>query len=276
MIDSAEAYGLKFLLPANDAAVGRCIRDYGEFARPEAVLISQVLGQGAFVDVGANIGAIALPVARAGNRVVAIEAHRQLAGLLAANALNNGLYNVEVHHAAVGARVGLADFPTMPIDAAVNLGTSGFHLVDQPFEAVRMTTLDAIAPAETTIVKIDVEGFEPQVLAGAANTLATVRPKWIVETSRDDATSRSVIGTFRNAGYRLYWFFAPFVTPTSERVGPPDRLRGDINVFAVPSDHRQPREMTELAVAPTWPSELSDFPYLKRFGLGSGAAPTSD
>jgi len=267
MIEQTEAYGLKFMIPTRDAAVGRCLRDYGEFARPESVLISQVLGQGVFVDVGANIGAIALPVARAGNRVIAIEAHRQLAGILAANVLINGLHNVEVHHAAVGPRSGLAEFPSPPIDAAVNFGATGFHIIGQPMETVRVTTLDLVAPVDTTIVKIDVEGFEPQVLIGAEKTLKAIRPKWIVETSKDEPSTRSVIETFRGAGYRLYWFFAPFITPNREREGPPDGLKGDVNVFAVPQEHLQPTEMLEVAPSPIWPTALAEFPYLGRFGF---------
>ncbi|MBP6546282.1 MAG: FkbM family methyltransferase [Phenylobacterium sp.] len=82
-------------------------------------LIAELVGGGTYVDVGANLGSIALPVARSGGRVIAIEANRGLAGLLATNALNNGLYNVEVHHAAVGETRRLAKFPMVPLSAVM-------------------------------------------------------------------------------------------------------------------------------------------------------------
>src|SRR4051812_46304360 len=99
MLEVAEAYGLSFFYPRGDHAVGASLRDHGEFARPESDLICDYLAAaapGTFIDVGANIGAIALPVAarHPAWRVLALEAHRGLAGVLAANAYGARLFNV--------------------------------------------------------------------------------------------------------------------------------------------------------------------------------------
>src|SRR4051812_3701795 len=113
MLDSTRAYGLDFLFPLHDHVVGSALKFYGEFARPEVDLIGaymNALQLGSILDVGANIGSIALPLAsrRPDWRVLAFEAHRGLAGVLSANVFGNGLSNVEVFHAAVGAQRGLA------------------------------------------------------------------------------------------------------------------------------------------------------------------------
>lgn len=160
MLETTSAYGLKLLVPAQDSGVGQSLRENGEFARIEVELIKELLGGGVLIDVGANIGSIALPAASAASLVIALEANRGFANVLAANALNNSLWNVSVVHAAVGEIDRLARFPMMPLGAAGNLGTSGFHMTGKyPEEVVCMTTLDRIAPAETKVVKIDVEGM---------------------------------------------------------------------------------------------------------------------
>jgi len=89
-------------------------------------------------------------------RVIAIEAQRRLAGILAANALNNQLFNIDVMHAAAGARAGLEAFPQAPLDARFNFGTVGAAMTELPAEMVRVCTLDEVAPADTRFVKIDV------------------------------------------------------------------------------------------------------------------------
>ena len=67
MLDITRAYGLDFLFPKNDMVIGASLRQYGEFARPEVELIVEHMGSGpegsCYIDVGANIGSIALPVA---------------------------------------------------------------------------------------------------------------------------------------------------------------------------------------------------------------------
>ncbi len=239
MLSTADAYGLRFLYPAGDDAIGASLRDYGEFARPESDLISAYLAKtpGTFVDVGANIGAICLPVAKAhpGIEVIAIEAHRGLHGVLAANALNNGLYNVQAHHAAAGAQRSIIDFPTPRLSIQGNFGTLSVSQTMRRMESVQMITLDERASAEATrFIKIDVEGFEAEVLKGASRTIAAARAAWFVEANPDnDAAARQTMEVFLAAGYRLYWFFAPFVTPRAFGAHI-QKIRGDTNFLALP------------------------------------------
>ena len=214
MLDRTIAYGLEFLFPAGDEAVGACLRRHGEFARVELdYLLEAATGAGAYIDVGANIGAIALPFAqrRPNWRVMAIEAHRGLSGVLAANVLINRLHNVEVYHAAAGAERGLVEFPALALSTKVNFGALGFKSVTGATETVRMLTLDEIAPADTRLVKIDVEGFEPEVLKGASALLASHKAIWIVEaTIQNPEATASVIRRFQALGYGLYWFYRTY------------------------------------------------------------------
>ena len=274
MLEMTSAYGLNFLVPAGDTGVGRCLREFGEFARVEVEAIRQLVGVGTFLDIGANIGAIALPVATTGVRVIAAEAHRGYANVLAANALNNQLFRVEAHHAAVGETLGLVKFPTPPLSGRGNMGAIGFDqtvtIPEEMLEMVQMTTLDSLAPADTSVVKIDVEGYEFQVMRGAARTLREIRPAWIVEAARDTTQNREVIRLFVDAGYRLFWFAVPFVTFTAERRGDPALLtigRGDMNILALPDGKDLAWEMSRVDPNEPWPTTMQQFPYLREFGF---------
>lgn len=269
MLEITRAYGLDFLVPAADQGVGRALREAGEFARPELDLILQAC-DGDLLDVGANIGAIALPfaAARPEARVVAVEAHRRIAHILAANALSNHLLNVEVFNVVAGEAAGTIEVPMPPLDALENAGAvSLYDKHATTMERVRMATLDELAPPNVRFVKVDVEGFEPRVLQGAPHLLADVRPMWLVEAAKDrpNAVAR-VRATLEGAGYRLWWFFSPFVTARPPKpLFEPRPLRGDVAFLACDGDPPWPMR----PVGDEWPQDVADFPYLSRYGLVS-------
>jgi FkbM family methyltransferase len=268
VLELTRAYGLDFLVPASDSGVGRALREAGEFARPELDLILETC-DGDFLDVGANVGAIALPFAaqRPQARVVAVEAHRTIAHILAANALTNHLLNVEVFNVVAGEQAGLIEVPMPPLEALENVGAASLYARHPAMERIRMATLDELAPPAVRFVKVDVEGFEPRVLQGAARLLNEVRPAWLVEAARDRpnavAKTRAALSA---AGYRLYWFFSPFVTALAPKPAfAPRPLRGDVAFYAC--DGEPPWPMNPVGEA--WPEDVADFPYLSRYGLTS-------
>lgn len=280
MIDVTRAYGLTFSIPANDVGISLLLRNSGEFARVESDLIIDYMraaGGGTYIDVGGNIGTIALPVAAASsdNRVIAVEAQRFLAMLLSANAVQNNLANMSVIHAAAGAEAGLVAFPqTDPAlrerqtnYGIIGLGVSGLESL--PTENVRACTLDEIAPANTRFVKLDVEGFEAEVLAGADRLIDDIRPCWLIETNnRTSAAAHLCMRRLRAANYRLFWFYAPFVTPNAERETGQSWL-GDLNFLAVPVEiDRNPWSLTEIeGEAPDLQVRKDCFQYLINYGF---------
>jgi FkbM family methyltransferase len=146
---------------------------------------------GVFLDVGAHFGVWSAHAARLvgpGGLVVACEPSPAFA-MLRANLGGRG--NVRLLNVAVGAGEGEVDFH------AQGLSTSGSVLasvteINRHFLPdvavtplrVRMTTLDHVvaevgrAPA---VVKVDVEGYEVEVLRGAAGLLAGGRCTWVIE-----------------------------------------------------------------------------------------------
>ncbi len=105
----------------------------------------------------------------------------------------------------------------------------------------RLDDLDLPAPH---VVKMDVEGHEPQVLAGARRTLSAARPHIIFESNRGEA-ALATMGTLEDLGYVVF-------RPTLDRAAagktrlhltPLDRkarrgLAGNLNLLAVHTTRR--------------------------------------
>lgn len=262
MIDTTEAYGLSFSFPAGDQTVGACLKAYGEFSKMGMLLASQAARGNSFVDVGANIGAFCLPVSRTATSVVAIEAHPGLATILRRNVEANNILNVQVVHAAAGATTGQLDFPSPPLSQQMNFGSIGIGRTDAPVSVVDVVKLDDVSPSNTRMVKIDVEGFEMEVLKGAERLLQITRPSWLIEYS-----DPSIVDLMHAADYRTYWFFDAFVTPTAPKQPYRGKYLGDMSVLAVPANAPQPAGMVEACPGSDAPESTAGFEYLRTFGI---------
>ena len=146
-----------------------------------------------FVDVGANDGYYTLFAARRvgpSGRVVAAEPSSRERAHLQRNLGRNGLDNVSVVPAAIGAAAGLADLHLAHgVHAGHNTLGSFAHddVVRASLERVPIEPLDAVIArlglARVDFVKIDVEGAEASVIAGAATVLSSMRPLMLLEVN---------------------------------------------------------------------------------------------
>jgi FkbM family methyltransferase len=135
---------------------------------PEMLVWRQVLRDGGlFVDVGANVGTYTIWAAEAGADVIALEPAADTFGLLLENIALNG-YQVTALQAAAGDHCGSARF-TVGRDA-------GNHLDPGGAAETSLVTIDSlIGNRHVTGMKVDVEGFEIDVLRGCARALAEHR-----------------------------------------------------------------------------------------------------
>ncbi len=107
-------------------------------------------------------------------KVIAFEPYPPNANDVRRNVLLNELTNVEVKQAAVGNYTGSAPFLAAFNGSLINKGSQQSLSVD----VVRLD--DALRSVQATLIKIDVEGHELEVLKGAAQILQT-RPKLDIE-----------------------------------------------------------------------------------------------
>lgn len=134
------------------------------------------------VDVGANYGEMTLAVLpRHARRVVSYEANPHVADILE-RSVDLNARTVDVRRVAAGRRPGEATFT---VDRQWS-GTSGItahlggrHSSDVRQVRVPVTTLDAdfadLDPGASVVLKIDVEGGEEEVLAGARHLMSPDR-----------------------------------------------------------------------------------------------------
>jgi FkbM family methyltransferase len=186
--------GAKFNIGTSEV-IGRHLAIHGEFERPELETCFSLVRPGtAAFDVGANVGIFTLTMARAldgAGKVFAIEPLQHNVVRLQKHLSMNGLQNVEVVIAAAGQSVGTVWLESHPDPAYVSVRETG-----QSNEvAVPMVTLDEIwmraGRPHVSFIKIDVEGNEPKVIAGATQLLAASRPHLLVEAPTADLISRA-------------------------------------------------------------------------------------
>jgi FkbM family methyltransferase len=146
-----------------------------------AFLDHHTLGEGAVVDVGANLGLFSLVLCRRHptRRVIAFEPAPSTYDALLKNAHLNAITNLECHRAAVADHDGTARFAVRE-DARANSSLAGSQDSSGARIEVDCVRLDTFLPAagvgKIALLKVDVEGFEASVFRGAARVLESVRP----------------------------------------------------------------------------------------------------
>jgi FkbM family methyltransferase len=168
-------------------------RDYlfGLYDRRELALVLRHLEGADFVDVGAHIGLYTVTAAfDSPGRVLAFEPNPLARGQLLENVALNGLRNVVVVPKAAAAEPGRAVLHVPDThDPSFSSLDEGRFAEGEPVE-VEVTTVDDEvnrAALHPTVVKIDVEGGELDVVEGMKHTLAVYRPVLLVEVSKESA-----------------------------------------------------------------------------------------
>lgn len=143
-----------------------------------------------FLDVGANVGSYTVLASRVcGARSIAFEPDPDTAAHLRRNIVGNGIADrVDVHEVALGAAPGEIAF-TVGRDTINRVATSA----DGETRIVPLMRLDDVPGVEAaTVIKLDVEGYEEEVLAGARGTLAAPSLLAIETEALDDRIGRVI------------------------------------------------------------------------------------
>lgn len=161
----------------------------GTFEAAERALVETLLPHiDVFVDVGANAGYYTGVARHAGRSVIAIEPLQSNLRLLYRNLEANGWNDVEVWPVALSDHPGTADLFGTGTGASLVPGWSGGSLHHR--RRVPLALLDHVLnnrfEGRRLFIKVDVEGAEAEMLAGAVQVLArSPRPIWLVEAVLD-------------------------------------------------------------------------------------------
>lgn len=180
-----------------------------DWFEPELAFLRRWLKPGmSAIDVGANHGVFALTMARLvgpEGQVTAFEPGLEAQGLLERSIARNRLANLELVRAAVA---------EIPGEAALHDGNGSSEAASlaggagRPGRRVRVTTLDAewsrLGCPPVDFVKIDVEGFEGQVIAGARRLLRDAAPLVMFEISGERSRLGELGPRLEALGYAIY------------------------------------------------------------------------
>ena len=153
---------------------------------PSSVFLGQVSAGGVVLDIGANLGEYTVLAARAigpTGRVLAFEPNPHARQRLLRNLELNQLSNVEVIPFAVGSSDGEGVLSVPEGDSG--LGTLRVAVSATECHRVAIRRIDGLLSDEDLhrlkLIKIDVEGWELEVLSGARETLAKSKPVVLYE-----------------------------------------------------------------------------------------------
>ncbi len=204
--------GLGRMAIDGSSQTGRILFATGSYEPGCSLVMRQHLHPGAcMIDVGANIGYFTLAAARRvgpSGRVVAFEPQESVRRELVENVRLNGLTNVSIREEALSASSGSAEFYPGRRD---NTGLASLRPLEgvTPTRVVQARFDDLWDDRAITLVKIDVEGAELQVLEGMSRCLERHRPSLVIEVTDGylralGASAEALYTWVQSRGYRLF------------------------------------------------------------------------
>ena len=189
---------------AKDEYVGKSMYNYGEYGPDETELILTLAEEsaGCCLDIGANIGVISQALLATGHRVHAFEPQPEVYKLLVEN-MGNVWGSYTHHNTAIGSEAGVAEMPKVHYSAKGNFGglSIGSNSIYGTYP-VPVVTIDSYEFPDVGFMKIDVEGFELEVLQGATKTIERCKPIMYIEDDRPDK-SRALRQKIEELGYYI-------------------------------------------------------------------------
>lgn len=212
----------------HDEYVGRSVFKMGEFSPEECAYIVKLASErpGELVlDIGANIGCISQALIAVGFEVEAFEPQPAVFELLERNVASTLQEppSIKCHNIALGSRSGTAQMPLVDYSKRNNFG--GLGIGQGHGLRVELRTLDSFNYSNVGLIKLDVEGYEEEVLRGAVETIARCKP--IIYLEADRGEKLTALATFLSSlGYAYVTHNPPLFSPENyfgEPVRPWDR-----------------------------------------------------
>lgn len=191
---AATIYGPMILHRMDESQGLPAIRSGKPIAFDEIRMLSTVvsrLGDDAvFLDIGSNVGFFTMALARIigpRGRIYSFEGQRIIFNMLAGSVALNSFLNVICLNSCVGKEVGMIELPSFDYRRPMSFGSVEFgseqkeqltqrRILSTEPEFVPLTTIDALRLSKVSLMKIDVEGMELDVLDGAVTTIGRYKP----------------------------------------------------------------------------------------------------
>jgi FkbM family methyltransferase len=171
------------------------------------------------VDVGANMGIFAFAMQRYSREVIAFEPNTDLWPFLR-RFLGA---KTQLEDAALSSDTGQAEFRVVADNTGVATieAKNPLSMIDEPsriaIRSVPTRTLDSFTLSDVSFIKIDVEGHEEAVLAGAVQTIAANRPVVLIESEdrHNTGAPKRVADWFSALDYKGFFIKAGRLMPVA-------------------------------------------------------------
>jgi FkbM family methyltransferase len=183
-----------------DEYVGRSLHNYGEYNPDETEKIIDLarMGGGLNLDIGANFGVMAQAIIASGMDCLAFEPQPDVYDVLVKNIPFEKCYN-----RGLGSVTGTLQMPKILRGSKCNYGGQGIGFKSELGTIdVYVDTLDSFKFDNIGFIKIDVEGFEEQVLMGGRETILQCKPIMYIEDDRREK-SASLRKYIEGLGYTI-------------------------------------------------------------------------
>lgn len=162
----------------------------------------------AVLDIGANVGLYTCLAASRGKQTVSFEPSARNLNFLYRNLWNNHFLDVEVFPLGLGEHPGLGRI--FGYGGIASFVPGWAQAPEAQSSLVPLTTLDSVAACrfqgKKLLIKMDVEGFELNVLSGAGKTLdLNPKPTWLVEISLSGELVPGGINRRFAETFALFW-----------------------------------------------------------------------
>jgi FkbM family methyltransferase len=183
-----------------------------------------------FVDVGANIGVFTCFVGsrQPGVKITAVEPFPPVQEILRQNIAANHL-DVTVAAGAAGAETGTATFQILERDVLNRLAPNGAEASEGSITVVVETLDDLVGADGASLIKIDVEGAELEVLQGAVGLLDGPNPPVLLFESVGHSelfghSEAEVMGFVRDHGYQVLLLDGNLTPWDGDQAAPTDNV----------------------------------------------------
>jgi FkbM family methyltransferase len=138
------------------------------------------------IDIGANFGFHTLEFAELveHGHVFSFEPQKLVYYQLCGNVILNGFDNVTTYNTALSDEVNVLKMENLQYHSEVDINIGNAHLdacYDNGYNLVNVNTLDSYNFENVSVLKIDVQGYEPRVLDGAKETILKNKPVIFIE-----------------------------------------------------------------------------------------------
>lgn len=228
-------HGVRFRVKPSDLSQWFMFADHNDDHVQAATGTISGDNPGVILDIGANIGHFSLLMATkirgGGRKILAFEPNPAVYAMLRQNiSLNPSLHGiVETHNFGLG-----KDDATLNLSMPRRNSGAGTLLHDydnEPHDTyeVKIKRLDDVVREPVAFIKLDVEGFECQVLTGGSGLLNKYHPPVYFESGSQQPGQRDVFTLLASYGYSFFY--------NGSRIEPDEKtlrgMSGIANVLAV-------------------------------------------